>query len=558
MSCLQGNTASVEIHDNSSFTHQTAARRTAQLRRSGLLGLAGLLLASAGVRAQSTFPATPVNTPASSVTQSVTVTVPSTFTGTGTVTAVQVLTQGAQGSGLDFTKAANQPGSSSSPAGCDSISSLTAGQKCTENVTFAPTAPGLRTGAVVVVGTFSGQTTVLGATLISGTGQGGLGVLAPGNVFSVAGTLRTYSDLGDDGLATKANLYLPMGVVLDGNGNMYIADTSSDNRVRMVCGASGMATIAGTNGHCSGTGDASVISTIAGDGSPGYAGNGGLASAATLDSPSGLAIDGAGNLYITDTGNNEIREINAATGIISLVAGGATTLCGGKSDAFGDGCIATSATLNGPRGVTVDTAGDLFIADTGNNLIREVTAGTQIITVVAGNGTAGYGGDKGPAAAAELNRPYAVAFDGTGNMYIPDSANDIVRKVTPSGTISTFAGIDPILGVPDPGYSGNGEVATAAQLWSPSGVAVDPAGNVYIADTQNAAIRKVNVATGDIATLAVNNAGSSFVPPAGSPVTLVTNSPMDRPPSLWIARGIITLPTPSTSSSRRSKAMKPL
>jgi len=344
---------------------------------------------------------------------------------------------------------------------------------------------------------------VLGTTYISGTGQGGLGVLVPGNVVAVAGDGIYKGSVLDGNPATAASLYLPTSVTLDGAGNLYIADCLH-NRVRKVTASTG------------------IISTIAGNGNPTYTGDDGPAANATLNAPSGVALDGAGNLYIADTGNNVVRKIAASTGIITTAAGNGTL---GNA---GNGVAATSAELNQPEGVTVDGSGNLYIADTSNHLIRRVDTLTGVISTLAGIGTTNpatgegsYSGDNGPAIQAGLNFPYAVAFDAAGNMYIPDSKNNAVRVVaaangvvTASSIITTFAGSGA------PGFSGDGGAATAAQLWSPEGVIADPAGNLYIADTQNAGIRKVSSTTGFISTIAQSGAGEAFNGGALSTVSL--------------------------------------
>jgi len=445
-----------------------------------------MLLAAIGAQAQAVFRPQPVGSAAAE--QDVTVTA----TTAGTVQTVAVLTLGV--SGQDF---AAGTGSST----CASAT-LAARATCTEPVTFTPATPGLRLGAVVLL---DSNSNVLGTTYVYGTGLGGLGVLVPGNLLPVAGQEGLYTVLQDGGLATLAELNLPAGVALDGAGNLYIAD-SLHNRIRMVCASATSATIHGTT--CTGAGK---ISTIVGNGSSTYTGDSGPAASATLNTPDGVALDGAGNLYIADSGNNVIRRVTAATGVITTVAGNGAP---GTSTSVGDGSAATLANLNQPWGVTLDGSGNLFIADTANHRIRRVDAVTGIITTVAGSGfmnpdgTGGFSGDGSPATSAKLNRPYAVAFDLAGNMYIPDSANNRVRMVaavsgaiTAGSVITTFAGNGTV------GYTGDGQAANQAELWSPSGVAVDPAGNVYIADTQNAAIRKVNSATGFISTLAVNGAG---------------------------------------------------
>jgi sugar lactone lactonase YvrE len=388
----------------------------------------------------------------------------------GTAVTVEVLTLGVEG--LDFA-----PGTSEIT--CVSAT-LGVGSACTESVTFTPRFPGLRTGAVVLL---DSNGVVLGTTYLSGTGIGGLGILALGNVCAVAGNGSYEGPVGDGNVATSASLNQPSSVTIDGAGNMYIADRYH-NRVRKVASSN------------------DVASTLAGSGVAAFAGDG-LPSTdpeVSVNTPSGVALDGAGNLYIADTGNNRIRKIELATGTITTVAGDGSP---GNSNGglVGDNGLATSASLNQPQGVTVDAGGNLYIADTLNHRIRRVDALTGIITTVAGDGytdpvtgVGGYAGDKGQATNARLNFPFAVAFDPSGNMYIPDSSNNVVRMVNKLGVISTFAGTGSL------GHGGDGGPATAATLFSPLSVVADPAGNVYIADTQNERIRKVSSVTGIIST----------------------------------------------------------
>lgn len=233
------------------------------------------------------------------------------------------------------------------------------------------------------------------------------------------------------------------------------------------------------------------ISTVAGNGTAGYSGDNGLATAANLSVPEAVAVDSAGNIYIADTFNCVIRRVAASTGYISTVAGNGTR---GYS---GDGGPATIAKLYMPTGVAVDVAGNIYFAD--NQRIRKVTASTGIITTVAGSGIQGYSGDGGPATRAELNWPWAVAVDAVGNIYFTDTDNQRIRKVAVStGIITTVAGIG------TPGYSGDGGPATSAELNSPFGIAVDAAGNIYFADYFNNRARKVAASTGDISTVAGN------------------------------------------------------
>ncbi len=228
---------------------------------------------------------------------------------------------------------------------------------------------------------------------------------------------------------------------------------------------------------------AGVISTVAGDGTPGDSGDGGPAVQARLNFPRGVAVDGAGNLYIADRGNESIRKIDAA-GIITTVVGIVTPGYGG------DGGPAVQAQLNVPKDVTVDEAGNLYIADTNNNRIRKVDTAGNISTVAGGGSSFG---DGGAAVRAQLLLPESVAVDGAGNIYIADTSNHRIRKVNTAGNISTFAG----------GAVGDGGAAVQARLNHPTGVAVDGAGNLYIADTSNHRIRKVDTA-GVMATVAGN------------------------------------------------------
>ncbi len=463
--------------------HQTLARRARPangMYASWMLALATLLPASTGALGQS-LSFGPQSVGATSGEQNVTIRART----AGTVAAVEVLTLGVNG--LDFV-----PGIGAMTCGS---ATLVIGAPCIESVMFTPGCPGLRMGAVVLL---NSNSNVLGITYLNGIGMGGLGALVPGNILPVAGDGTSTGPVFDGNIATSASLNLPTGIALDGAGNMYIAD-QGHNRIRKVIGSTG------------------VISTLAGNGTRGYAGNGlpSTNAAVRLNAPSSVALDGAGNLYIADTGNNVVRMIAASTGIITTVAGNRSI---GDSDAgrVGDNGLATAANLNQPQGVSVDGSGNPFIADTANHRIRRVDAFTGIITTLAGNGSTdaasgagGYAGDGGPASQAELNFPMTVAFDSAGSMYIPDSANNVVRVVTAvnggitaNSIIITFAGNGTL------GDSGDGGSATQATLFSPSGVIVDAAGNANIADTGNSSIRKVGSATGFISTIAQNNTGA--------------------------------------------------
>jgi len=285
---------------------------------------------------------------------------------------------------------------------------------------------------------------------------------------------------GDGGPATGASLYRPTGVAVDAAGSIYIADTGN-GRIRKV-GLSG------------------IIGTVAGNGKSGFSGDGGPATSASLDGPSGVAVDAAGNLYIADStssysgGNNRIRKVSPS-GIISTVAGN------GTAGFSGDGGLATNASLNVPSGIAVDAADNLYIADARNNRVRRV-APSGIISTVAGGGS-GFPGGNGPATSASLSWPSSVAVDAAGNLYITDQGNGRIRKVSPSGMISTAAGSG------QGGFTGDGGPATLASLWRPTGVAVDAAGSLYIADQLNNRIRAVSP-SGIISTVAGNGTvGSS-------------------------------------------------
>jgi sugar lactone lactonase YvrE len=237
-----------------------------------------------------------------------------------------------------------------------------------------------------------------------------------------------------------------------------------------------------------------IITTVAGNGSAGFSGDGGAATNAGLYYPRGVALDAAGNLFIADVENSRVRKVDTS-GIITTAAGN------GGYGFSGDGDAATNASLAGPVGVAVDGAGNLFIADTGNDRIRKVDT-SGIITTVAGNGSYGFSGDGGAATNAGLAYPVGVAVDGAGNLFIADVINSRARKVDTSGNITTVAGNG------SSGFSGDGGAATNASLYNPVGVAVDAAGNLFIADGYNARIRKVET-SGIIRTVA-GNGGYGF------------------------------------------------
>jgi uncharacterized protein (TIGR03437 family) len=314
--------------------------------------------------------------------------------------------------------------------------------------------------------------------------EGGSGVIS-----TIAGN-GGVSYSGDGGQAIKAQLNSPLGVAVDSAGNLYIADTAN-NVVRKVTAAG-------------------AISTLAGNGKSGFGGDGSAATSAQLNAPQGIAVDASANVYIADTGNARIRKVSSG-GTISTYAGN------GTPGYAGDGQAATSAQLNLPIGLTVDPAGNLFIADYGNNVVRKVAISSGTVSTVAGHGVQSYGGDGQAATSAALNGPLAVALDKAGNLYIADSQNNRVRVVTPAGTIGTVAGT----GLP--GYTGDGHSATSAQIVSPSGLVVDSSGGIYVTDS-GSTVRKFTVG-GPIFTIAGN--GTQGYSGDGGPATSAQlNAPM--------------------------------
>jgi sugar lactone lactonase YvrE len=264
----------------------------------------------------------------------------------------------------------------------------------------------------------------------------------------------------------------------------------------------------------------SATTTIAGSfEGTGESGDGGPATAATLGQPTALARDKAGDLFLADTEDDVVREITP-DGTIHLVAGNGTE---GFRGQFGG--PATRAELDSPQGVAVNAKGDVFIADTLNNVVREVTPGGSISTV-AGNGTAGYRGDNGPAWRAELSSPTGLAVDALGNLYVADSGNNVIRRVSTNGIITTVAGdvaADQASGGLG-GFSGDGGPATQARLNSPQGVALDQAGDLFIADTFNNAVREVTP-NGTISTIVDTTAAKGSSGNGGPAAAAKLNTP---------------------------------
>lgn len=334
-------------------------------------------------------------------------------------------------------------------------------------------------------------------------------------INTIAGSHGNPGFAGDGGSAVGSQLNYPTGIAIDKSGNIYIAD-GLNNRVRKVSGG--------------------VISTFAGNGTAGYTGDKGPAASAELNNPIGLALDSSGNLYIADSANNVVRMVSSS-GTITTFAGNNTA---GYS---GDMALATGAQLSNPVGVAADSAGNVYIADTGNNVIRQVykgnivtyalgftqpdgvavdaagniyvadTQGRRIVeysaggvyTTIAGNGYGEFSGDNGPGPNAALYDPMGLAVDSSGNVYIADTFNGRVRKLTPSGIITTIAGTGALY------FSGDGGPAIQAAMYFPHGVAVDSSGNVYITDTFNSVVRELQGTLPVVSTNGIVNA-ASFAP----------------------------------------------
>jgi sugar lactone lactonase YvrE len=354
---------------------------------------------------------------------------------------------------------------------CNLNTSLSANTICALQIQFSPTKPGQQWIPLVATDGNLNQYSFG----LQGVGVGPALAFTPGVISTVVGgnaggTCANPTDAVGDGCPAttqQVGIY-PADVAVDGAGNLYIADLGN-NRIRKV--------------DTSGT-----ITTVAGTGLAGFDGDGGPAVAASLNGPTGIVVDSAGDIYFSDTGNNRVRRVDASSGIITTVVGGGNG-CFAQYNIRGDGCAPTSAILNAPMGIALDSAGNLYIADSGNNSIRKVWGSGLIVNVASG-----------------LSSPTGVAVGLNGNVYIADSGNGLVRKVA-LGKISTVVGVSNVAGgcvaevTPfNDGCIANGSFSPA-QI-GPAAVKVDSAGNLYIVDAANQRIRRVDAATGIIYTVA--------------------------------------------------------
>jgi trimeric autotransporter adhesin len=366
---------------------------------------------------------------------------------------------------------------------------------------------------VRIVNTQSSSITIFGVTV------------APANIATIAGNgipcTNQKSNCGDGKVPTSAEVTLPEGIWVDPAGDVFIAD-SGDNRIREISIATGF-----------------ITSVVDSTGTQGFAGDGAAAAGAQIDLPSGIWVDGSGDLFVADSGNERIRVVNNQASAITI--GGTTiqpgdiqTIAGGGNG--GDGGSPTSATVALPWDV-VEYGGNLYIVDQGNNKIREVTnplTPSALITTVAGNGSAGYSGDGGAATSATLNGPSSIAFDQSGNMYIADSNNFVVREVnTQTGVISTVVGNGNSC-YPTTATCGDGGVATGASFALPLNVTFDVSGNLYISDWQGYKIRKVVPSGGSIANGTITTVAGTGVSGSKGNKGPATKANLDHPAGLVV------------------------
>ena len=344
---------------------------------------------------------------------------------------------------------------------------------CSLAVAFSPKFPGIRQDAVVVT---DGTGSVLATMLVSGTGTGPQVSISPAVINAVSQ------------LAIN-----PAGLALDTNGNLFFSDWQENVVYELQSGSTTARVIAGHTYQS------------------GYTGDGAAALAASLDGPRGLAIDGLGNLYIADSHNNVVRKVDGLTGTISTVLG----------------ATVTAKQLNNPTGLVLDARGHLYVSDSGNNVVCQLNTSSGTVSTIAGTGVAGYTGDGSAAVNATLDTPEGLAVDSSGDLYIADSVNNVIRKVSASGVITTVAGT----GAQATGNTPNGEggAATSANLTAPNAVAVDAGGDLYIADS--ALVRRVDVASQNIVTVAGSVSSNALL---NSPQGAVATSVAINPASLAI------------------------
>ncbi len=450
-----------------------------------------------------------------------------------------VLFSAALAAGMTVLAGAGPTAAAARPAAAPAVGGRTAGSAPQGTIT---------TVAGGVGGPAAGTAVNLGvSTPIAGTASSPCGVSATQGQLLVADnwTVRSISTVSgklttpagtaasgpfSDGVPAASTAVDTCAVAVDPSGNLVLADVAND-RIRVVAESTGT-----FYGQPMTAGD---IYTVAGTGSYGFSGDGGPATSAQLSDPAGVAVDAAGNLVLASTFDNRIRVVAASTGTFygqPMTAGDIYTVAGtGTAGYTGDGGPAASATLDGPQGVTVDSAGNLVIADTGNSAIRVVAAGTGTfygqsmtagdIYTIAGTGTAGYTGDGGPAASAQVNVPGGVAVDGSGNLLIADSGNSAIRVVA-AGTGSfygqpmTAGDIYTIAGTGAAGYTGDGNPAVHAELHGPQALTADGSGNVVVADTGNNRVRVIAAGTGTFYGTHMT-AGDIYTVAGGSPTGLV-------------------------------------
>jgi hypothetical protein len=379
------------------------------------------------------------------------------------------------------------------------------------------------------------------------------------NVISTYAGNHTCGYSGDTGAATSAELYTVGGVAADSSGNLFIADSGNCVIREVVKATQKISTVAG-NHTCGYNGDGGPatsaemnqvfgitlngttitiadyynqrirqftvggnINTVAGNGTAcaGTCGAGGSATSAELDYPVGVASTSAGTIFLSDN-NNYVVESFTVGGNIKVVAGNYSPTL----ETLINGAPATGVVLNYPYEIADDSSGNVYIADSHNYMVRENVKSTGLVNFFAGNGTYGYSGDGGPATSAELTYTYGVAKDSTGNVYIADTSNCLIRKVNTAGIISTFAGF--VVGGTSPrcGYTGDGGAATGAELNQPYNVAVDSKNNVYIADYSNYVVRKVTATTGIISTIAGIGGIGGYSGDGGPATNALLNTPI--------------------------------